>query len=199
MKPILSPVSRYKGSRIARQVETSNAESPTPVYIYNLIFWQRMIKSFEVSEICIWYTSWDVLCCFVLDLSLNLRDSYSVKTKAYKNALLTYVCLPNLCPLGFRYGNRQCKCTIISRNTRFFIKKCSFSIKKYFYLFCVGKLFNKIVFDLKQNRCLYFSLIIRKNRNRRMRNRMYGGVRGRKTKVGRKLLRFPPTRSSSQI
>ena len=25
-------------------------------------------------------------------------------------------------------------------------------------------------------------------------NRMYGGVRGRKTKVGRKLLRFPPTR-----
>ena len=27
-----------------------------------------------------------------------------------------------------------------------------------------------------------------------MRNRMRGGVRGRKTKVGRKLLRFPPTR-----
>jgi len=27
-----------------------------------------------------------------------------------------------------------------------------------------------------------------------MRNRMYGGVRGRKTKVGRKLLRFLPTR-----
>ena len=26
-----------------------------------------------------------------------------------------------------------------------------------------------------------------------MRNRMYGGVRGRKTKVGEKLLRFPPT------
>ena len=27
-----------------------------------------------------------------------------------------------------------------------------------------------------------------------MRNRMYGGVRGQKTKVGEKLLRFPPTR-----
>ena len=27
-----------------------------------------------------------------------------------------------------------------------------------------------------------------------MRNRMRGGVRGRETKVGRKLLRFPPTR-----
>ena len=27
-----------------------------------------------------------------------------------------------------------------------------------------------------------------------MRNRTYGGVRGRNTKVGRKLLRFPPTR-----
>ena len=32
-----------------------------------------------------------------------------------------------------------------------------------------------------------------------MRNRMYGGVRGRKTKVGRKLLRFPPTRSKANI
>ena len=30
--------------------------------------------------------------------------------------------------------------------------------------------------------------------NRRMPNGTYGGVRGRKTKVGRKLLRFPPTR-----
>ena len=32
-----------------------------------------------------------------------------------------------------------------------------------------------------------------------MRNRMYGGVRGRKTKVGRKLLRFPPTRLLTQV
>lgn len=30
-----------------------------------------------------------------------------------------------------------------------------------------------------------------------MRNRMYGGVRGRKTKVGEKLLCFPPTRLPS--
>ncbi|MFS2664450.1 hypothetical protein AAH091_04575, partial [Candidatus Bacteroides intestinigallinarum] len=30
-------------------------------------------------------------------------------------------------------------------------------------------------------------------------NRMYGGVRGRKAKVGRKLLRFPPTRFSLYI
>ena len=32
-----------------------------------------------------------------------------------------------------------------------------------------------------------------------MRNRTYGGVRGRKTKVGRKLLRFPPTRLFSIV
>ena len=32
------------------------------------------------------------------------------------------------------------------------------------------------------------------NRNRRMPNGTYGGVRGRKTKVGEKLLRFSPTR-----
>ena len=32
-----------------------------------------------------------------------------------------------------------------------------------------------------------------------MRNRTYGGVRGRKTKVGRKLLRFPPTRLENEL
>ena len=32
-----------------------------------------------------------------------------------------------------------------------------------------------------------------------MPNGTYGGVRGRKTKVGRKLLRFPPTRLSLGI
>ena len=32
-----------------------------------------------------------------------------------------------------------------------------------------------------------------------MRNRTYGGVRGRKTKVGRKLLRFPPARLYGRI
>ena len=33
-----------------------------------------------------------------------------------------------------------------------------------------------------------------KNRNSRMPNGTYGGVRVRKTRVGRKLLRFPATR-----
>ena len=32
-----------------------------------------------------------------------------------------------------------------------------------------------------------------------MRNRMYGGVRGRKTRVGEKLHRFPPTRFALSI
>ena len=32
-----------------------------------------------------------------------------------------------------------------------------------------------------------------------MRNRMYGGVRGRKTKVGEKLLCFPPTRLYTRL
>ena len=32
-----------------------------------------------------------------------------------------------------------------------------------------------------------------------MRNRTYGGVRGRKTKVGEKLLRFPPTRLNTNL
>ena len=32
-----------------------------------------------------------------------------------------------------------------------------------------------------------------------MRNRMYGGVRGRKTRVGEKLHRFPPTRLQKKL
>ena len=42
--------------------------------------------------------------------------------------------------------------------------------------------------------CFSFLVLQAPNRHRRMRNRMYGGVRGRRTKVGEKLLRFPPTR-----
>lgn len=34
VEPILSLVPRSKGSGIAQVVETSNAESPTPVYVY---------------------------------------------------------------------------------------------------------------------------------------------------------------------
>ena len=34
VEPVLSLVPRSKGSGIAQVVETSNAESPTPVYIY---------------------------------------------------------------------------------------------------------------------------------------------------------------------
>ena len=39
VEPVLSLVPRQKGSRIARQIETSNAESPTPVYIYRQLSW----------------------------------------------------------------------------------------------------------------------------------------------------------------
>ena len=35
VESILSLVPRYKGLRIALIVETSNAESPTPMYVYN--------------------------------------------------------------------------------------------------------------------------------------------------------------------
>ena len=36
VEPVLSLVPRSKGSRIAQYVETSNAESPTMMYKYNL-------------------------------------------------------------------------------------------------------------------------------------------------------------------
>ena len=34
VEPVLSLVPQCKGSGIAQVVETSNAESPTPVYVY---------------------------------------------------------------------------------------------------------------------------------------------------------------------
>lgn len=40
----------------------------------------------------------------------------------------------------------------------------------------------------------FISRMASKVKNRRMPKGTYGGVSGRKTKVGRKLLRFPPTR-----
>ena len=38
VEPVLSLVPQCKGSGIAQVVETSNAESPTPVYIYRKLF-----------------------------------------------------------------------------------------------------------------------------------------------------------------
>ena len=49
----LSLVPRYKGLRIARIVETSNAESPTPMFVYNPpsgILRTRCTKSLHIKH-----------------------------------------------------------------------------------------------------------------------------------------------------
>ena len=86
------PVPRHKGSRIARLVETSNAESPT-IMIYNQpVMAVRIYTSHRASLVALFLTN-----------RLNLRDSYDVKTKAYSYAFYVNVCPPPL-PAGLRQG-----------------------------------------------------------------------------------------------
>ena len=93
-------VPRYKGSRIALPVETSNAESPTPMNIYITLHGIEVCANSQ----CGLYINIPrgVPVALSLTDSLNLRDSYSVKTKAFSYAFL-YVCvLPASHPRGFQ-------------------------------------------------------------------------------------------------
>ena len=75
----LSLVPRSKGSRIAQLVETSNAESPTPMSIYNppsAPCGQDTLRAIPIKH------PWGVPVALFLTNCLNLRDSYYVKTKA---------------------------------------------------------------------------------------------------------------------
>ena len=99
VEPVLSLVPRSKGSGIAQVVETSNAESPTPVYVYRKHYWQQTTKSLEANEGCIQYTSWGVPVALFLTTLLELPDSYCVKTKAYSYALYVYMSAQPL-PIG---------------------------------------------------------------------------------------------------
>ena len=58
--------------------------------------------------------------CFVLTISLKLRSSYGVKTKAYSYALYRmYVC-PTSAHRGFRYGYRRYKDNTFTLKTTLF-------------------------------------------------------------------------------
>ena len=100
-------VPRYKGSRIALPIETSNAESPTPMNIYITL---HGIEDCTNSQ-CGLYINIPrgVPVALSLTNSLNLRDSSTVKTKAFSYAFYIYVSCP-LPPLGgFQQWQRLCK------------------------------------------------------------------------------------------
>ena len=115
VEPILSLVPRSKGSGIAQVVETSNAESPTPVYVYRKHSWQRTTKSLEANEGCIQYTSWGVPVALFLTTLLELPDSYCVKTKAYSYALYVYMSAQPLPIRASGMGIDVTKITLLSR------------------------------------------------------------------------------------
>lgn len=47
--------------------------------------------------------------CFAFDNQLNLRDSYSVKTKAFSNAFYVYTSPPTVTKRNIGVGHRKCK------------------------------------------------------------------------------------------
>ena len=89
VEPVLLPVPLHKGSRIARLVETNNAESPTKnEYSGN----PHAIQAGRHAAIRIHYRlSINILRGVPVALFLtnrsNLRDSYAVKTKASRKRL----------------------------------------------------------------------------------------------------------------
>ena len=120
VEPVLSLVPRSKGSGIAQVVETSNAESPTPVYVYRKHSWQRTTKSSEANKGCIQYTSWGVpvalfLTTFARTARFLLRQNQSVQLRL----ICIYVC-PTSAHRGFRYGYRRYKGNTFTLKTALF-------------------------------------------------------------------------------
>ena len=92
VEPILSLVLRSKCSGIAQVVETSNAESPTPVYVYRKHSWQ---------------------------LCSNCQIITASKPKRTVTPYM-YICLPNLCPLGLLVLVRRYKDNTFTLKTTLF-------------------------------------------------------------------------------
>lgn len=98
VEPVLSLVPHPEGSRIALFVETSNAESPTMMYIYMPTYTLTTMSTVQYRQNII-RPMWRPR-CFVFDEQMNLRDSRDVKTKAYSNASIMYMCHALPAPRG---------------------------------------------------------------------------------------------------
>lgn len=83
----LLPVPRCVGLRIALLVETSNAESPTPMYFIPSGVGCETPQSHNGEQ----YISRGVPVALFLTRSLRLRSSHIVKTKAFRYAFYVYV------------------------------------------------------------------------------------------------------------
>ena len=115
-------VPRCKGLRIARIVETSNAESPTPMNIYITLQDHGGLH----QDLCGQYINIPrgVPVALFLTIHLKLRSSYSVKIKAFSYAFL-YVCaMPASHPRGFQHRLWRYKYTLFYKNKETFCKKC---------------------------------------------------------------------------
>ena len=113
MEPVLLPVPRSKGSRIARLVETSNDESPhAECYSYHPYGYTNGGYATRV------YTQYGlsiniprgVPVALFLTYRLKLRSSYSVKTKASRKRLCPWCPSPSACSgIQIRRFPQACK------------------------------------------------------------------------------------------
>ena len=127
VEPVLSLVPLYKGSRIARFVETSNAESPTPC--------MKNPYRHKVSDEMPWtnegvlYTFLERSRCFVFDKPFEFakfieRQNQSVKVRFYNICVLTH--FP---PIGLSARIRCCK------DSNFSVILCIY--KQKFFFICI--------------------------------------------------------------
>ena len=122
------PVQRCKGLRIARIVETSNAESPTPMNIY------ITLQGIEVctNSQCGLYINIPrgVPVALFLTNSLNLRDSGTSKPKRSVTPFYMYVSCPHPTQGAFSKGNDGTNIHIFTKPKKNSIKKLRQARKK---------------------------------------------------------------------
>ena len=121
MEPVLSLVPRFKGSRIARLVETSNAESPTPMYRYNTPLHHKAQQGLYNIH------PEGIHRCFVFDQPIEFARFLNRQNQSVSKRLLC-TCTPPV-PTA-RYGStgvgKRCKYTVFSANSDYKRKKDDF-------------------------------------------------------------------------
>ena len=121
-------VPRCKGLRIARIVETSNAESPTPMNIYITLQDHGGLH----QDLCGLYINIPrgVPVALFLTIHLKLRSSYSVKIKAFSYAFYMYVSCPRPTQGAFSKGNDGTNIHIFTKPKKNYTKKLRQARKK---------------------------------------------------------------------
>lgn len=134
VEPFLSLVSRVKAFALPLLAETSNDQSPTPMWLYRSPSWLRTQKCPKPMR-AVYNTPHEAssLLCFWQEVE-SLRSSNTSKPK---RQITPVVCMPSACPpqMGFRHKDNA-KLRNLIDITKFFARKVYdksiFSLKRCF-------------------------------------------------------------------